>query len=592
MEKKSMKKSVKDLIYYSGIKKTRLMGGIFLVSLGMLVSICPIFVVYQVIKALFFYGTLGESTIRLCIYGLLAVIASYSLTYIGSILCHTFSYVLIAELKKKLLAHVGKLPFGFFSGDKKSKIRQVLGSDMNQIEGYFSHQLPNLISTFVLIVVMLAFMLKIHLGLGLTTLFVLFLGLGIQIAMMVKIIKSGGLEKSFATLDRINSATTEYVRGMPEVKIFGIGAKSRNAFSESVSEYRDFTSQMTSMIRPGFVSFRMFLLSVATFIVPVGILLMSQRNSPDFVTVFIFYLMFAPAMSVPALKLRDFAEGINLLNEVVARIYEIIDEKELPIENSHEEIKGHDLEFRNVCFSYGGEEVLKNISFCARQGEVTALVGYSGAGKSTIGTLIPRFFDPLSGSITIGGVNIKKIPTNVLMDNIAFVFQDSDLIADTVFKNVAMAKIDSTKEDVIRACKKARCHDFIEKLPNGYDTMLGKGTYLSGGEKQRIAVARAILKDAPILVLDEATSFADAENEYLMQKALSELVKNKTVIMIAHRLNTIEHAHQILVVSNGRIVERGKHEDLIATGGIYKRLFDIYEKTDIWQMDIAGSENR
>lgn len=585
------KKSIKDIISYSEIKKGQLVGGILFVSLGMLLSICPILVIYKVIKSLFLFGKLEQSTIQFCSYGLAAVVLAYCLTYIGSILCHKFSYVLIANLKKKILFHIGNLPLGFFTGDNKSKIRQVLGSDMNQIEGFFSHQLPNLISTLALILAMIIVMLKINLILGLTTLLIIFVGLGIQIAIMAKIIKSGGLDKNFAILDQINSATTEYVKGMPEVKIFGTGAKSFKTFSKSVGEYRDFTSSMTSMIRPGFVSFRMFILSVATFIVPVGILLMSRNNNLDFVTVFIFYLILAPAISVPALKLRDFAEGMNLLNEVVLRVYEIIDQKELAIENSEKEIKGHDLEFNNVSFSYGNEEVLKNISFCAKQGEVTALVGYSGAGKSTIGTLIPRFYDPSEGAIKIGGVNIKNIPIKALMDKVAFVFQDSDLITDTVFNNVAMAKIGSTKEDVIKACKKARCHDFIEKLPNGYDTVLGKGTYLSGGEKQRIAVARAILKDAPILVLDEATSFADSENEYLMQEALSELVKDKTVIMIAHRLNTIEYADQILVISDGKIAERGKHEDLILADGIYKRLFDIYKKTTIWQMDIEGSEN-
>ncbi|KXO15652.1 ABC transporter, ATP-binding protein [Clostridiales bacterium KA00134] len=585
------KKSIKDIISYSEIKKGQLVGGILFVSLGMLLSICPILVVYKVIKSLFLYGKLEQSAIQFCSYGLAAVVLAYCLTYIGSILCHKFSYVLIANLKKKILFHIGNLPLGFFTGDNKSKIRQVLGSDMNQIEGYFSHQLPNLISTLTLILAMIIVMLKINLILGLTTLLIIFVGLGIQIAIMARIIKSGGLEKNFAILDQINSATTEYVKGMPEVKIFGTGTKSFKTFSKSVGEYRDFTSSMTSMIRPGFVSFRMFILSVATFIVPVGILLMSRNNNLDFATVFIFYLILAPAISVPALKLRDFAEGMNLLNEVVLRVYEIIDQKELAIENTEEAIKCHDLEFNNVSFSYGNEEVLKNISFCAKQGEVTALVGYSGAGKSTIGTLIPRFYDPSEGSIKIGGVNIKSIPINTLMDKIAFVFQDSDLITDTVFNNVAMAKTGSTKEDVIKACKKARCHDFIEKLPNGYNTVLGKGTYLSGGEKQRIAVARAILKDAPILVLDEATSFADSENEYLMQEALSELVKDKTVIMIAHRLNTIEYANQILVISDGKIAERGKHEDLILANGIYKRLFDIYKKTNIWQMDIEGSEN-
>ena len=585
------KKSIKDIISYSEIKKGQLVGGILFVSLGMLLSICPILVIYKVIKFLFLYGKLEQSAMQFCSYGLAAVVLAYCLTYIGSILCHKFSYVLIANLKKKILFHIGNLPLGFFTGDNKSKIRQVLGSDMNQIEGYFSHQLPNLISTLTLILAMIIVMLKINLILGLTTLLIIFIGLGIQIAIMAKIIKSGGLDKNFAILDQINSATTEYVKGMPEVKIFGTGAKSFKTFSKSVGEYRDFTSSMTSMIRPGFVSFRMFILSVATFIVPVGILLMSRNNNLDFATVFIFYLILAPAISVPALKLRDFAEGMNLLNEVVLRVYEIINQKELAIENTEEGIKGRDLEFNNVSFSYGNEEVLKNISFCAKQGEVTALVGYSGAGKSTIGTLIPRFYDPSEGSIKIGGVNIKSIPINTLMDKIAFVFQDSDLITDTVFNNVAMAKTGSTKEDVIKACKKARCHDFIEKLPNGYNTVLGKGTYLSGGEKQRIAVARAILKDAPILVLDEATSFADSENEYLMQEALSELVKDKTVIMIAHRLNTIEYANQILVISDGKIAERGKHEDLILANGIYKRLFDIYKKTNIWQMDIEGSEN-
>ena len=585
------KKSIKDIISYSEIKKGQLVGGMLFVSLGMLLSICPILVIYKVIKSLFLYGKLEQSTIQFCIYGLAAVVLSYCLTYIGGILCHKFSYVLIANLKKKILFHIGNLPLGFFTGDNKSKIRQVLGSDMNQIEGYFSHQLPNLISTLALILAMIIVMLKINIILGLTTLLIIFVGLGIQIAIMAKIIKSGGLEKNFAILDQINSATTEYVKGMPEVKIFGTGAKSFKSFSKSVGEYRDFTSSMTSMIRPGFVSFRMFILSVATFIVPVGILLMSRNNNLDFATVFIFYLILAPAISVPALKLRDFAEGMNLLNEVVLRVYEIINQKELAIENTEEEIKGHDLDFENVSFSYGNEEVLKNISFFVKQGEVTALVGYSGAGKSTIGTLIPRFYDPSEGSIKIGGVNIKNIPMNALMDRIAFVFQDSDLITDTVFNNVAMAKAGSTKEDVIKACKKARCHDFIVKLPEGYDTVLGKGTYLSGGEKQRIAVARAILKDAPILVLDEATSFADSENEYLMQEALSELVKDKTVIMIAHRLNTIEHANQILVISDGKIAERGKHEDLIVADGIYKRLFDIYKTTNIWQMDIEGSEN-
>ena len=586
------KKSINDIVSYSEVKKGKLAIGMGFIILGTLLSIGPILVIYKIIQSLFLYGKLEQSVFNCCIYGFGAVITSYLFTYIGSIMCHKFSYILIANLKKRLLRHISNIPLGYFSGDNKSKIRQGLGSDMNQIEGYFSHQLPNLVSTLTLIILMLIVMLRVNLLFGLVTLLVVLIGLGIQFAIMAKIIRSGGLEKNFAILDKMNSATTEYVNGMPEVKIFGSGTKSLKTFSDSVSEYKKFTSMMTSMIRPGFVSFRMFILSVATFIVPVGIFLISRNNNLELITVFVFYLIAAPAISVPALKLRDYAEGMNLLSEVVARIYEIIDEEEISSKNDNDEIKNYDIEFVNVSFSYGKEEVLKNISFCANQGEVTALVGYSGAGKSTIGTLIPRFFDPSKGYISIGGVDIKDISIKHLMNNIAFVFQDSDLITDSVFNNIAMAKTGSNKEDVIEACKKARCNDFIEKLPNGYETILGKETYLSGGEKQRIAIARAILKNAPILVLDEATSFADSENEYLMQEALTELVKNKTVIMIAHRLNTIKNANQILVIADGRVAEKGCYEDLIREDGIYKKLFDINKQANIWQMETEGVDDK
>lgn len=585
------KLSIGDVLSYSETGRGALLVGITCVSLGTLLSIGPILAIYEVIKSLFVSGRVDRSAIQFCIFGLIAIIVAYLLTYIGSIACHRFSYRLIANLKKKLLYHIGRLPLGFFTGDQQSKMRQILGSDMNQIEGYFSHQLPNLASTLVLMIGMLFILFKMHVLLGFVVLGAIVLGLGVQFAIMAKIIKSGGLAENFKILDRINSATTEYVKGMPEVKVFGSSKKSLKNFSKAVIDYKDFTSSMTRMIRPGFVSFRVCILSIATFIVPVGIALLSKRYSLDMVTTLVFFLIIAPAMSVPALKLRGFAEGMNSLSEVVARIDALINEQVMLSGHNEGAIKDAGLRFNNVTFSYGETKVLKNISFSAKQGEVTALVGYSGAGKSTIGILIPRFYDPQEGMIEIGGVDIKNIPLNTLMDHIAFVFQDSDLMTDTVFNNIAMAKKGASKEEVIGAAKKARCHDFIQRLPEGYETQLGKGTYLSGGEKQRIAVARAILKNAPILVLDEATSFADAENEYLMQEALSVLAKDKTVIMIAHRLNTIENANQILVMSNGNIVERGKHDDLLAKDGIYKRLFNTYKETNHWKMEIEGSEN-
>ena len=583
---KKKKKSIGDIVSYSDTNKGNLVVGILLVSIGMIFSIGPIIAVFKIIRELFLTNNPSINIINYALYGFISVILAYLFTYIGGISCHKFAYRLIANLEKKIVSHIGQLPLGYFTGNNKAKMRQVLGADMNQIEGYFSHQLPNLISTLILILVMLVYMFKMNITLAFVTLGAVAVGLAIQIAIMVKIVKSGGLTENFKILDSINSATSEYVKGMPEVKIFGNANKSFKNFESAANQYRNFTSSMTAKIRPGFVSFRVFILSVATFIVPIGLYLIAKNhNNIELITTFIFFLIAAPAISVPCLKLRDFAEGMNLLEEVVQRVWNIIGEKEIVDGSYSENLKNYDIEFENVGFSYETEQVLKSVSFKAKQGEVTALVGTSGAGKSTIGILIPRFYEPTNGIIKIGGIDIKEMSFNFLMENVSFVFQDNDLISDTIFNNIAMAKKDCKKEDVIEAAKKARCHDFIMKLEEGYETILGKGVYLSGGEKQRIAVARAILKNAPILILDEATSYADAENEYLMQEALSELVKDKTVIMIAHRLGTIKNAHQILVVSDGNIVEKGTHKTLTEANGIYNKMFEIFDKANAWKMN-------
>lgn len=583
---KKKKKSIGDIVSYSDTNKGNLVVGILLVSIGMIFSIGPIIAVFKIIRELFLTNNPSINIINYALYGFISVILAYLFTYIGGISCHKFAYRLIANLEKKIVSHIGQLPLGYFTGNNKAKMRQVLGADMNQIEGYFSHQLPNLISTLILILVMLVYMFKMNITLAFVTLGAVAVGLAIQIAIMVKIVKSGGLTENFKILDSINSATSEYVKGMPEVKIFGNANKSFKNFESAANQYRNFISSMTAKIRPGFVSFRVFILSVATFIVPIGLYLIAKNhNNIELITTFIFFLIAAPAISVPCLKLRDFAEGMNLLEEVVQRVWNIIGEKEIVDGSYSENLKNYDIEFENVGFSYETEQVLKSVSFKAKQGEVTALVGTSGAGKSTIGILIPRFYEPTNGIIKIGGIDIKEMSFNFLMENVSFVFQDNDLISDTIFNNIAMAKKDCKKEDVIEAAKKARCHDFIMKLEEGYETILGKGVYLSGGEKQRIAVARAILKNAPILILDEATSYADAENEYLMQEALSELVKDKTVIMIAHRLGTIKNAHQILVVSDGNIVEKGTHKTLTEANGIYNKMFEIFDKANAWKMN-------
>ena len=586
---KDTKKSIDELVRLCGTKKGSLIAGNILIAMGAMLNILPVLLSYKIIESLITKKEARGNLISYAIYGVLAVFAAYLFTYIGSILCHTFSYRFIANLKKKIVLHIATLPLGYFTGEHKAKLKQVLSSDMNQIEGYYAHQLPSLVSTLLLILSLLFFMFRMNVVFTLITLTAIAVGLMIQLSIMVKIVKSGGLEENFKILDRINSATNEYVKGMPEVKIFGNSTSSFQNYENAVNQYRQFTETMTARIRPGFVAFRVVILSVATFLVPAGILLLTKKpNDMATMRTVLFFWIVAPAMSVPCLKLRDFAEGMNLLEDVVQRVWDVLVEKELAEGKYTEKLKNYDIIFEKVCFSYEKEQVLKDISFIAKQGELTALVGASGAGKSTIGALIPRFYEPTDGVIKLGGVNIQEMPSKSLMENISFVFQDNDLLSGTIFQNIAMAKKGCSKEEVIEAAKKARCHDFIMKLVKGYETILGKGNTLSGGEKQRIAVARAMLKDAPVLILDEATSYADSKNECLMQEALAELVKDKTVIMIAHRLGTIKNAQQILVLSEGQIVERGTHESLMKEEGVYRKMFLIFDEARSWKMKQEG----
>ena len=586
---KDKKKSIEELVRLCGTKKGSLIAGNILIAMGAMLNILPVLLSYKIIVSLITKKEARGNLIPYAIYGVLAVFAAYLFTYIGSILCHTFSYRFIANLKKKIVSHIATLPLGYFTGEHKAKLKQVLSSDMNQIEGYYAHQLPSLVSTLLLILSLLFFMFRMNVVFTLLTLTAIAVGLMIQVSIMVKIVKSGGLEENFKILDRINSTTNEYVKGMPEVKIFGNSTSSFQNYENAVNQYRQFTETMTARIRPGFVAFRVVLLSVATFLVPAGILLLTKKpNDMATMRTVLFFWIVAPAMSVPCLKLRDFAEGMNLLEDVVQRVWDVLVEKELAEGKYTEKLKNYDIIFEKVCFSYEKEQVLKDISFIAKQGELTALVGASGAGKSTIGVLIPRFYEPTDGVIKLGGVNIQEMPSKSLMENISFVFQDNDLLSGTIFQNIAMAKKGCSKEEVIEAAKKARCHDFIMKLEKGYETILGKGNTLSGGEKQRIAVARAMLKDAPVLILDEATSYADSKNECLFQEALAELVKDKTVIMIAHRLGTIKNAQQILVLSEGQIVERGTHESLMKKEGVYRKMVSIFDEVRSWKMQQEG----
>ncbi|EHO16763.1 hypothetical protein HMPREF9623_01462 [Stomatobaculum longum] len=592
------KQGVSRLLEISGETNAPFIVSVLLSICGTLFQLVPYLSVYQVMAELLQHAAAGSSLntgfmIRWAVLGLIGLIVGYVLSYGSGMMAHAFSYRVICGVRLKVAEHIGKLPMGYVTNHSIGKIKQVLEADVEQIENFLAHQLPDLVSTVVMLLAIFIIMFSQNIKLAFACLLPIVLGFVCQFAVLIKVMKSGGVKENFDALEKISSSSIQYVQGMPSIKIFGQTVKSFQKFYEDIISYRDFTTRMTEMIRPGFVLFRMFVLSVATFLVPAGLLLY-LRNPSDvsFVVTFLFFLILGPGTASLALKLRGFSENMNVITEGVTRVDEVLNEKPLPEPVQGKLPTSYDIKFHDVSFSYEaeGRKILDKISFIARQGEITALVGPSGAGKSTIAELIPRFWDVTDGGIAIGGVDVRDMTVHDLMEQVSFVFQESFLFSDTIFNNIALGKPGATKEQVEQAACAARCHDFIMALPEGYQTNIGDGgVYLSGGEQQRISIARAILKDAPILILDEASAYADAENEHEMQIALRSLIQHKTVIMIAHRLTTIRNANQILVVDQGQIKEKGSHNELLEKHGLYADMWSTEEYSSSWTI-CAGKE--
>lgn len=591
---KQQPKGITRLVQLSGENKTILYLGSILSIFGTIVQLMPFLSVYQVMAELLRHAAMGsildtKFMISWAVYGLGGLLIGYLLSYIGGMMSHTFAYRAVCGVRLRVAEHIGKLPMGYMNHNAVGKIKQVLDADVEQMEAFLAHQFPDFLSTVVMLLVLFIIMFSLNIGLAFACLIPIVVGFGCQLYTMIKIMKSGGIKENFDALENISSSSLQYVKGMPSIKIFGQTVKSFRKFYEDIISYRDFTTRMTEMIRPGYVRFRVLVLSIATFIVPVGLLIyLRSPENISFVVTFIFFLIVGPGASAPTLKLRSFSEGMNTVNESINRVEAVLNEYVLQ-EPEHGQLPtSYDISFQDVSFSYnaGNKQILNHVTFAARQGAITALVGPSGAGKSTIAELIPRFWDVDSGAICIGGINIKDIATKDLMDLMSFVFQDSFLFTDTLYNNIALGKPNATRQEVEQSAKAAQCHDFIMALPDGYDTRLGNGgIFLSGGEQQRVSIARAILKNAPILILDEATAASDAENEYQIQKALQELIKNKTVIMIAHRLTTICNTNQILVVSNGSILENGTHDELLKRNGLYASMWGASVSATTWKID-------
>lgn len=484
-----------------------------------------------------------------------------------------------------------KSPLGFFDSNASGLIRGRLDAAAADTEQLLAHNLADITGTVVLFLSMLVMMFLFDWRMGGACILAAVISVAAMFSMM------GGKNAQFmaeyqAAQDRITKAGTEYVRGIPVVKIFQQTVYSFKAFQEAIEDYSNKAEYYQARVCrvPQSVNLT-FTEGAFAFLVPAALFLapgaLADGNFAGFVTDFAFYAVFSAIISTALARIMFASSGLMLAGTALGRINQVMNAPMLKMPVDPQTPRGNRVEFRDVSFTYEGASApaLSHVSFTAEPGQTVALVGPSGGGKTTAASLIPRFWDADSGTVEVGGINVSQIDPHVLMDQVAFVFQNNRLFKTSILENVRSARPEASRGQVIEALKAAQCSDIIAKLPDGIDTLIGtEGTYLSGGEQQRIALARAILKDSPIVVLDEATAFADPENEALIQKAFAALTKGRTVIMIAHRLSTVAGADKIIVLDGGKIIEQGTHGDLTAAGGLYSRMWDDYNKAVRWKI--------
>ena len=597
MDTNKRKTGLARLIEIAGTKRRLLIGAMLLAVITAIVQFVPIIAVYNILIELAEHA-LDPSLIDKAYiwqWGYIALGAFFAfgvLTFASLMLSHIAAFNILYEIRMQLVQKMVRLPLGFFSRRASGELKKIMGDDVERIELFIAHHIPDIVTALLFPLILVSYMFAVDWRLAIVVLAVLAMAFYVM-GRMYTGKKIREVSKRYVeTLGRMNASIVEYIRGIQVVKTFTESTNAYRKLNDDIKEYRKFANEVNVQYQPTYVGFLTILSSALLFIIPVAVwLLVGSASYATFVPVLLMFLFFGVAVFFPVLKLLWIGSFLNQNNMGVQKIDDILymDEIEEPDIPRHP--KDASVEFRNVSFAYDTTPILKAISFISHPGTITALVGPSGAGKSTVAMLAARFWDVQSGEILIGGVPVKEIPTSVLMDNVAFVFQDNMLFFDTIEENIRMGNKTATFEEVARAACAAQCHEFIESLPNGYQTLVGEGgIYLSGGEAQRIALARAILKDSPIILLDEATAFADPENEGKILAAFSHLIKGKTVLVIAHRLSTITNADRILYVDKGVIAEQGTHEQLLALKGEYARMWETYNRAKRWT--IGGKNNR
>lgn len=569
--------------------------GCVLSGISTILSMLPFVCIWLVIRD--FIHVLGQGDVTFAVsssrYAWLAVLFSALsiLLYFFALNCsHLAAFRTATNMRKEAVHHIVTLPLGYFDRNASGRLRKIIDDNAGLTEGFLAHQLPDLTGAVVMPVTVLVLIFLFDWRLGICCL--------IPMAVSVFFLKQmmGGdnaqfMSKYMTALEGMNKEAVEYIRGIPVVKVFQQTIYSFENFHAAIEEYQKFASGYALKCRIPLTGFTVTLNGTFVLLIPAAMLILSavsgQAAYTDVTLDFLFYSLFTPVCATMMNRIMFASEQLMAAKSAVSRVEAILQEEPLPESDSLQIPKDASVVFRDVSFSYPGaaEKALDRVSFEVPAGKTVALVGASGSGKSTAASLIPRFYDVQEGSVSVGGVDVRNIAKHDLMERVAFVFQNTRLFKDTLLENIRAARPSASREEVLRAAKMAQCGEIIDRLPDGLDTVVGSGgTYLSGGENQRVALARAILKDAPIIVLDEATAFADAENEHQIQLAFEELTKGKSVLMIAHRLSTVQDADLILVFKDGRIIERGTHGELLAGNGVYAAMWKDYQTSISWKV--------
>ena len=512
--------------------------------------------------------------------------ASFGVYGLGLALSHITAFKIMANVRIQLIRHLGKTPLGYHAVNPSGKVRKIIEKNAENTENFVAHQMPDMAQSIVMPIAFLVSMFYFDWRMSLVCLIPIIIGF-ISLSTMLKTERGDFIKNYQAALGDMGNAGVEYVRGISVVKVFGQTVHSFKRFYKSIMEYQKFAVKYVLSMEKPMSIYITAVNGLFFFLVPAAIILYNFTDSPEKVLLsFVFFIVFMPLVSVILMRIMSASSNMMMATQALDAIEEIL---EVPVQKKTDTSKtpsGSDIVFDHVSFGYGdgASEAVSDLSFVAKAGSVTALVGPSGSGKSTVANLIARFWDTDTGIISVGGVNVQELDYDIWMKQLSFVFQDAGLLKMSIADNVAFCVEHATEEEILAALHAAQCDDILEKLPDGIHTVVGtKGIYLSGGEMQRIALARAILQDAPVVLLDEATAFADPENEYRIQKALNVLLKGKTVIMIAHRLSTVTEADNIIVLREGYLTEQGSHRELLEKDGFYAKMYREYNTGTKWK---------